>query len=47
MRKARSTVARTRKKPAGVDAGAVLVRKFAIKLFDRDEGGGGQLEADR
>ncbi|MGC2224425.1 MAG: hypothetical protein WA624_19775 [Methylocella sp.] len=26
------------KKPAGVDAGAVLVRKFAIKLFDRDEG---------
>jgi hypothetical protein len=26
------------KKPAGVDAGAALVRKFAIKLFDRDEG---------
>ena len=28
--------ARTPKKPA--EAGAVLVRKFAIKLFDRDEG---------
>jgi hypothetical protein len=42
MRKARSTAARTPKKPAGVDAGvdagAALVRKFAIKLFDRDEG---------
>ena len=38
MRKARSPVARTPKKPAGVDAGAALVRKFAIKLFDRDEG---------
>ena len=38
MRKGRSTAARTPKKPAGVDAGAALVRKFAIKLFDRDEG---------
>jgi hypothetical protein len=38
MRKARSPAARTPKKPAGVDAGAALVRKFAIKLFDRNEG---------
>src|ERR1700730_9417813 len=38
MRKVRSTAARMPKKPAGVDAGAALVRKFAIKLFDRDEG---------
>src|SRR5438874_6485212 len=38
MRKARSTAARTPKKPADSEAGAVLVRKFAIKLFDRDEG---------
>jgi hypothetical protein len=38
MRKGRSTAARTPKKPADAEAGAVLVRKFAIKLFDRDEG---------
>jgi hypothetical protein len=38
MRKARPPAAKTQKKPAGVDAGAALVRKFAIKLFDRDEG---------
>jgi hypothetical protein len=38
MRKARSTAARTPKKPADAEAGALLVRKFAIKLFDRDEG---------
>src|ERR1700704_2219160 len=38
MRKPRSTAARTPKKPADAQAGAVLVRKFAIKLFDRDEG---------
>ena len=38
MRKRRPPAARTPKKPAGVDAGAALVRKFAIKLFDRDEG---------
>jgi hypothetical protein len=38
MRKGRSTAARTPKKPADAQAGAVLVRKFAIKLFDRDEG---------
>jgi hypothetical protein len=38
MRKARSTAPRTPKKPADAEAGAVLVRKFAIKLFDRDEG---------
>jgi hypothetical protein len=38
MRKARSTAARTPKKPADAEAGAVLVRKFAIKLFDRGEG---------
>src|ERR1700730_92193 len=38
MRKPRSTAARTPKKPADAVAGAVLVRKFAIKLFDRDEG---------
>ena len=38
MRKARSTAARTPKKPADAEAGAALVRKFAIKLFDRDEG---------
>jgi hypothetical protein len=39
MRKGRA--ARTPKKPADAEAGAALVRKFAIKLFDRDE------EADR
>jgi hypothetical protein len=38
MRKARSTAAKTPKKPADAEAGAALVRKFAIKLFDRDEG---------
>jgi hypothetical protein len=38
MRKARSTAAKTPKKPADAQAGAVLVLKFAIKLFDRDEG---------
>jgi hypothetical protein len=38
MRKGRSTAARTPKKPADAEAGVVLVRKFAIKLFDRDEG---------
>ena len=38
MRKGRSTAARTPKKPADSEAGAALVRKFAIKLFDRDEG---------
>jgi hypothetical protein len=38
MRKARSTAARTPKKPADAEAGAALVRKFAIKLFDRDDG---------
>jgi hypothetical protein len=37
MRKGRSA-ARTPKKPADAEAGAVLVRKFAIKLFDREEG---------
>ena len=38
MRKARSPAARTPKKPADAEAGALLVRKFAIKLFDRNEG---------
>jgi hypothetical protein len=38
MRKGRSTAARTPKKPAYAVAGAVLLRKFAIKLFDREEG---------
>jgi hypothetical protein len=38
VRKGRSTAARTPKKAADAEAGAVLVRKFAIKLFDRDEG---------
>jgi hypothetical protein len=38
MRKGRSTAARTPKKPTDAEAGAMLVRKFAIKLFDRDEG---------
>src|SRR5206468_1337017 len=38
MRKARSPAPRTPKKPADAEAGAALVRKFAIKLFDRDEG---------
>jgi hypothetical protein len=38
MRKGRSTAAKTPKKPADAEAGAVLVRKFAIKLFDREEG---------
>jgi hypothetical protein len=36
MRKGRSIAARPPKKPT--EAGAVLVRKFGIKLFDRDEG---------
>ena len=36
MRKGRA--ARTPKKPADAEAGAALIRKFAIKLFDRDEG---------
>ena len=38
MRKGRSIAARTLKKPATAEAGALLVRKFAIKLFDRNEG---------
>src|SRR5580704_7436659 len=38
MRKVRSTAARMPKKPADSKAGAALVRKFAIKLFDRGEG---------
>src|ERR1700730_6877340 len=38
MRKGRSIAARPPKKPTDAEAGAVLVRKFAIKLFDRDEG---------
>ena len=38
MRKGRSTAARTPKKPADAEAGALLVRAFAIKLFDRNEG---------
>src|SRR3984893_16096879 len=38
MRKVRSTAARIPKKPADAEAGAALVRKFAIKLFNRDEG---------
>ena len=38
MRKGRSTAARTPRKPATAEAGALLVRTFAIKLFDRDEG---------
>jgi hypothetical protein len=38
MRKARRPSAKTPKKPADAEAGAALVRKFAIKLFDRDEG---------
>ena len=38
MRKGRSTAARTPRKPATAEAGALVVRKFAIKLFDRDEG---------
>lgn len=38
MRKRRSTAPRTPKKPADAEAGAALVRTFAIKLFDRDEG---------
>jgi|SRR5437660_10051929 len=37
MRKGRSTAAKM-PKPAGPEAGALLVRKFAIKLFDRDDG---------
>ena len=32
------TAARTSKKPADAVAGALFVRKFAIKLFDRNEG---------
>ena len=38
MRKGRSIAARPPKKPTDAEAGAVLVRKFGIKLFDRDEG---------
>ena len=38
MRRRRSNVPKTPKKPADAEAGAALVRKFAIKLFDRDEG---------
>ena len=38
MKKRRSTAAKTPKKPADSESGAVLVRKFAIKLFDRDDG---------
>jgi hypothetical protein len=38
MRKGRSTAARTPKKPADAEGGARLVRAFAIKLFDRNEG---------
>jgi hypothetical protein len=38
VRKGRSTAARTPKKPADADSGALLVRTFAIKLFDRGEG---------
>ena len=38
MRKGRSIAARTLKKPATAEAGALLGRKFAIKLFDRNEG---------
>jgi hypothetical protein len=38
MRKGRSTAAKTPKKPATAEAGALLVRRYAIKLFDRNEG---------
>jgi hypothetical protein len=38
MRKGRSTAARTPKKLADAEGGALLVRTFAIKLFDRGEG---------
>jgi hypothetical protein len=38
MRKPRSTARRTPKKPADAEGGALLVRAFAIKLFDREEG---------
>ena len=38
MRKGRSNAPKTPKKPADAQAGAALIRKFAIKLFDRDEG---------
>jgi hypothetical protein len=38
MRRGRSTAAGTPKKPVDAVAGAALVRKYAIKLFDRDEG---------
>jgi hypothetical protein len=39
MRKPRSTARRTPKKPADAEAGAaLLIRAFAIKLFDREEG---------
>ena len=38
MRKGRPPSAKTPKKPADAEAGALFVRKFAIKLFDRDEG---------
>ena len=38
MRKRRSPAARTPKKPATAEAGALLVRRYAIKLFDRNEG---------
>lgn len=38
MRRRRSPIAKTPKKPADAEAGAALIRKFAIKLFDRNEG---------
>jgi hypothetical protein len=38
MRRRQSRSARTPRRPADAEGGAVLVRKFAIKLFDRDEG---------
>jgi hypothetical protein len=38
MSKRRSTAPRAPKKPADAAAGAMFVRKFAIELFDRDEG---------
>ncbi len=38
MRKRRSNAPKTPKKPADSEAGAALVRKYAIKLFDRDDG---------
>jgi hypothetical protein len=38
MRRRRPPIARTPTKPADAEAGAALIRKFAIKLFDRAEG---------